>query len=131
MAEYRTMLDGPVMDPVMGAFSAGPITGLSRSVKAELTSWHIDPERLIRLNPRSVFRHTLTKATYEPFAQLRLRSVFPLLDLKQQLMEADRVALVGAANYILLVRRAPRTTRPPRRSWTTSRRTSRSWPSCR
>jgi hypothetical protein len=35
---------------------------------------------------------------------VRLKSVFPLLDLKQQLMEADRVTLVGAANFILLVR---------------------------
>ena len=106
MAGYLEMLVGEeAMDPVMGSFFAGPVTGLSRAHKAELTAWGIDPNRLILLNEKAVFRHTLTKATYEPFTQLRMRSVFGLLDLKQQVMEADRVSLVGAANYILLVKK--------------------------
>lgn len=105
-SEYVAMHDGMrPFDPVMSEFFAGRVTGLSHELKGMLSSWQINPERLIWLNPRNVFRHTRTKAPYEPFPTNRLKSVFPLLDLKQQLMEADRVSLVGAANYILLVKK--------------------------
>lgn len=105
-SEYVAMTDGMrPFDPVMSEFFAGRVTGLSMEAKSQLAAWKINPERLIWLNPRNVFRHTRTKAPYEPFPAVRLKSVFPLLDLKQQQMEADRVSLVGAANYILLVKK--------------------------
>lgn len=101
------VLPTEVQDAVMAEFFDGvvPLASLSRETKAQIGRWGMNPGRLIYLRPDRVFRYTRTKSTYEQFAQLRLKSTFPLLDLKQQLMEADRVALVGAINYILLVRK--------------------------
>lgn len=82
----------------------------SRHERAELAKFGVDTERLILLDPQLVRRHTLTRSDYERWAPVRLRSVFQLHDLRQQLMEADRVALVGAANYILLVKKGDKDT---------------------
>lgn len=71
----------------------------------ELLALGVDCKRLLELNPMYVWRHCVTKANYQRFPEVRLKSVFKLLDLKQQLMEADRVSLIGAANYILLVKK--------------------------
>lgn len=71
----------------------------------ELMELGVDTKRLLELNPMYVWRHCVTRANYQRFPEVRLKSVFKLLDLKQQLMEADRVSLIGAANYILLVKK--------------------------
>ena len=73
--------------------------------EAELMALGVDTKRLIELDPQYVWRHCVTKPSYARFPEVRLKSVFKLLDLKQQLMEADRVSLIGAANYILLVKK--------------------------
>lgn len=91
-------------DALMSALFTGRYTP-TREEEATLTKWGVDPKRLMEFNPDVVWRHTRTKAAYEPFADLRMKSVFRLLDLKQQLLESDRVMLVGAANYILLVKK--------------------------
>lgn len=97
--------EGNIYDPIMSQFFLGKVTGLSRDEKEDLTKLGVDPNKLMWLNPAAVFRWTLTKPDYARFPDIRLKSTFSLLDLKQQLMEADRVNLVGAANYILLVRK--------------------------
>jgi len=51
----------------------------------------------------SVFRHTLTKAQYERFASVRLKGVLPILDMKDHLRAADRAALMGNANFIVVI----------------------------
>lgn len=90
----------PSMDQlIIGKYTPDPIEA------TELSGLGIDPNRLLLLNPMRVWRHTLSRPSYAKWADVRLRSVFPLLDLKAQLREADRVTLVGAANYILLVRK--------------------------
>lgn len=71
----------------------------------ELVKLGIDPTKLLELNPQYVWRHTVTKPQYQRFPEVRIKSVFKLLDLKSQLMESDRVALIGAANYILLIKK--------------------------
>lgn len=76
-----------------------------RDEAAALTRLGVDPRRLIEFRQDVVWRHTRTRASHQPFADLRMKSVFRLLDLKQQLLESDRVMLVGAANYILLVKK--------------------------
>lgn len=100
---WMKLEDDPYLDPVMAEFMIGP-ADIDRDERRYLAGIGIDWRRLIELNPSRVFRITQTKMSYERFPDVRLRSVFPLLDLKQQLIEADRVTLVGAANYILLVR---------------------------
>lgn len=52
-----------------------------------------------------VFRHTATRQQYLPFADLRLKSIFELLDLKAQLRQMDRVFLVASTNFIILIKK--------------------------
>jgi hypothetical protein len=73
--------------------------------RMDLAAMGINPDRLLLVNPDFVFRHTTTKPDYQRFADIRMKSCFPLLDMKRQLLTADRAALIGAANYILLVRK--------------------------
>ncbi len=92
------------LDPTMAQLILGRYTP-SREEAIELGELGIDPKNLLELNPVRVWRHTLTRPSYSRWADVRLKSVFSLLDLKRQLREADRVSLVGAANYILLVKK--------------------------
>jgi len=101
--EFAAALAPVGQDPVMERFTTGPAT-VGKGEATYLQSIGIDPKRLLGLNPEMVFRLARTKASYERWPTVRLKSVFPLLDLKHQLMEADRVNLVGSANYLLLVR---------------------------
>lgn len=56
------------------------------------------------LNPAYVWRHTATRPQYQRFADVRLKSVFETLDLKVQLREMDRATLLGATNFIVLIK---------------------------
>lgn len=71
----------------------------------DLNSEEIPTDNLILLNRNYVFRHALTKSPYERWARLRMKSVFPLLDLKHQQREMDRAWLLGGINFIVLVTR--------------------------
>jgi len=95
---------GLVVDATMTELFQGKYTP-SKEEAAELNELGVSPDFLLELRPDRVWRHTATRSSYRRFADVRLRSTFRLLDLKQQLMEADRVNLVGAANYILLVKK--------------------------
>lgn len=98
------LADGTMQDAILSEFTQGQVLNLDKAEEMLLSGWGINTKRLLYLNPNAVFRVCRTKAPYERFPTLRLKSTFPVLDLKQQLIEADRVALVGAANFILLVR---------------------------
>lgn len=65
----------------------------------------IETGRLWLLNPEHVFSHTLTKSPFERWSRIRMKSIFPLLDLKHQLREMDRAWLLGGINFIVLVTR--------------------------
>lgn len=93
-------------DPTMDVLFIGQYTPPSGSEEeTELVKAGVDIKHLLEFNPQYVWRHTATKPDYSRFPEVRLKSIFKLLDLKQQLMEADRVSLIGAANYILLVKK--------------------------
>lgn len=62
-----------------------------------------DFTRMYLMHSRNVVRHTRTKPDHEPFPEVRLESVFELLDLKGQLRQADRAVLIGAAKFIVLI----------------------------
>lgn len=65
----------------------------------------IQVENLFLLNPTFVFRHTLTRSPFERWARIRMKSIFPILDLKHQLREMDRAWLLGGINFLVLVTR--------------------------
>jgi hypothetical protein len=92
------------VDPLMTTFFKGVYVP-REDEKTELTQWGVDCDRLLEINPDWVFRHCNTRPDYQKFADLRMRAVFPLLDLKRQLIASDRASLIGAANYILLIRK--------------------------
>ena len=62
-------------------------------------------DHLFFLNPDKVWRHTDTRPSYERFAICRMKSVFEILDLKQQLRQMDRAYLIGGTNFIVLVKK--------------------------
>ena len=98
----RSDLDSWRTDPWMSEIVLGPCT--LPATHKDLDKYGLDPAFLLELNPVNVWRHTNTKPDYAQWADIRMESVFPLLDLKQQLMAADRAALVGNARYMVLMR---------------------------
>jgi hypothetical protein len=71
--------------------------------RKELQELGVDPNRLWLMQPGSVFRHTLTKADYERFAPIRLKSALPILEMKGHLRASDRASLVGNTNFIIVI----------------------------
>lgn len=104
MGYWKDVEDGRLVDIDMQNFYLGQYKP-PREEKERLAKMGVPVDRLLLLNPEFVWRHTLTKGDYEAFPQLRMKSIFGLLDLKRQLVNADRASLVGAANYILLVKK--------------------------
>lgn len=77
----------------------------SREEKKLLGDLGVSTSELFLLNPQRVWRHTATRPQYRRFADVRLKSVFELLDLKHQLREMDRATLIGGTNFIILVKK--------------------------
>ena len=102
---YQAIVNGDLHDELMERFYTGQYIPRDGDELQELTSLQVDVSQLLLLDDRYVARHTTTRPDYCRFPDVRLRSVFRLLDMKQQLMESDRVTLIGAANYILLVKK--------------------------
>lgn len=73
--------------------------------RKQLGDLNIDPNNLFLLNEQRVWRHTVTRASYERFASVRMRAIFELLDLKAQLKQMDRAYLIGGTNFIILVKK--------------------------
>ena len=91
-------------DEVVNALFQGPYKPTDKE-EAEFGREDIPPDSLMLLNPDFVWRHTYTKTPFERWAKVRLKSIFPILDLKHQLREMDRAFLLGGINFIVLVTR--------------------------
>ena len=105
---YQSSYIGETIDPLMTTFFQGTYQpGLQEG--GELGALGVDVSKLLVMNPDWVFRHTLTKPDYERFGDIRLKSLFSLLDMKQHLMASDRALLIGSAKYILLIRKGETT----------------------
>lgn len=61
--------------------------------------------RTFLLNRRNVWRITATRPSYRRFADVRMESIFELLDLKHLLREMDRATILGSTNAIILVKK--------------------------
>lgn len=93
------------LDPEMNDFFIGRYRPSGEEVARFAEMGFGSTDRLLIMNPRYVRRYTTTRPDYELFADVRLKSAFAILDMKRQLMDQDRVNLVGAANFILLIRK--------------------------
>jgi hypothetical protein len=69
----------------------------------ELDRLGVDASNLWLLNPDNVFRHSLTRPGYARVAPIRMRSIYELLDMKQQLRQMERAHLIGGTNFIVLI----------------------------
>ena len=104
-ANFDQLLAGPnTSDLVVNSLIKGKYTPSREEKRSlqEMTGANLD--NLYTLDPKFVWRHTLTRPQYQRFADCRMVSVFELLDLKNQLREQDRTALLGGTNFIVLVR---------------------------
>jgi len=101
---FKKVKDRVLDDEVVSQILVGPYTP-SKAEADKLKSEDIPVDRLLLLNPVNIWSGTLTKATYERWARVRMKSVFPLLDMKHQLREMDRAFLLGGINFIVLVKK--------------------------
>ena len=104
IGHWQDVAEGRTVDLHMETFFVGRYLP-DAAEERRLQRMGVPTDKLLLMNPETVWRHTLTKGDYEAFPQLRMKSIFGHLDLKRQLMNADRASLIGAANYILLVRK--------------------------
>lgn len=63
----------------------------------------ISHDRLWLFKKEAAFRHTETKADYERYAVPRLKSILPLLEMKDHLRASDRASLIGSTNFIVVI----------------------------
>lgn len=107
-AEYdliKAVIDGnQASDPLIKQLMVKPYSP-DEVERRMLADDGINPARLYEMNEENVWRHTDTRSQYQRFATIRLRSVFELLDLKQQLRAMDRAHLLGGTNFIVLVKK--------------------------
>lgn len=93
----------PMDDEIVQRLVTGKYTP-SRAEILELQALGVpDVKNLYLLNPKNVFRHTLTHPAYERLAPIRMKSVFELLDMKAQLRQMERAHLVGGTNFIVVI----------------------------
>lgn len=104
LSVYEDVTKGNQYDAMVNNLFDGK-PNISQREREMLQREHIPVDKLVLLNPQYVFRHTLTRSTYERWAKVRMKSVFPLLDLKNQLREMDRAWLLGGVNFVVLVTR--------------------------
>jgi hypothetical protein len=91
-------------DDVVNSLFVGKYTPSEKEIQ-QFSNENIAFDNLVELNSDFVFAHTLTMAPYERWPRLRMKSIFPLLDLKQQLRAMDRAVLLGGINFIVLVKK--------------------------
>lgn len=96
--------DEPQDDLFAGSLFLGTYAP-SQAEAQKLEKEDIKTDKLVLLNPQYVWQHSLTKSPFERWSRVRLKSIFPLLDLKHQLREMDRAFLLGGINFIVLVTR--------------------------
>lgn len=103
------VLNGDSQDPIIESLIVTKYTPATDAERKELVDVLPDGrngvERLYLMNPNNVFRHTATKPGYQRFANVRMKSVFELLDLKHQLRQMDRSHLIGGTNFIVLIKK--------------------------
>jgi hypothetical protein len=89
--------DGTVLQLIEGKYNPTP------QDKAACAELDIDSSRLWLFKENAVFRHTLTRAHYERFAPVRLKSVLGILEMKEHLRASDRASLIGNTNFIVVI----------------------------
>jgi len=104
---FLEIFQGNQQDETVLNMFDGPYRATAQEM-SHLTDAHRGPTNQVYLwlfKKDAVFRHTLSRAQYERFAAVRLKSILPLLDMKAHLRASDRAALIGATNFIIVLKR--------------------------
>jgi hypothetical protein len=104
---FELIFGGQMTDPVVEKMFDGPYAPTVKE-SAYLTANHRGPSNKIYcwlFKKDALFRHTLSRSQYERFAAVRLKSALPILDMKAHLRASDRSALIGATNFIVVLKR--------------------------
>lgn len=104
MWHFGAVASGERIDPLMQMFFLDKYVP-NEWERFDLDQMGVDSHNLLLMNPDMVWRHTFTRRDYERFPDVRLKNIFPLLDMKRHLLRSDRATLIGMANYILLIRK--------------------------
>jgi len=99
---FKAIFDGEIADGTVRQLIEKKYSP-SKSEIRELEAIGVDPLNLWLMKKDAVFRHTLTRASYERFAPVRLRSALPILEMKSHLRASDRASLLGNTNAIIVV----------------------------
>lgn len=100
----KVVKDRVLDDKVVEQILLGPYEP-PKSEADKLSGEGVPIDRLLLLNPENVWSGGLTKASYERWTRVRMKSIYPLLDMKHQLQEMDRAFLLGGINFIVLVKK--------------------------
>lgn len=100
--QFVSIRNGQERDPVVEEIVVGPYTP-DRVEAAELAELGIDAGNLWLLDPKRVFRHTATVPGYRRVAEVRMKSIFELLDMKHQLRQMERAHLLAGSNFIVVI----------------------------
>lgn len=104
---FRRVFEGRGSDPLVLKMFDGPYvpTPLELAVLSDSHKGPTNKAYLWLFKKDAIFRHTLSRAHYERFASIRLKSALPVLDMKSHLRASDRAALIGATNFIIVLKR--------------------------
>lgn len=100
----QAVMNGDREDPLIRQLLAHPYEP-DETERRLLAADDLPADRLWLMNPERVFRHSSTRSHYNRFAPVRMKSLFEILDLKRQLRGRDRAHLLGAMNYIVLIKK--------------------------
>lgn len=99
---FGSITNGELRDEVVEELVTGRYTP-DRDEAAELDGLGYNTSSMWLLDPTKVFRHTLTVPGFRRVAEVRLKAIFELLDMKHQLRQMERAHLIGGTNFIVLV----------------------------
>lgn len=63
----------------------------------------VDHNRLWLFRKDALFRHAMTRSQYERYSPVRLKTILPILEMKQHLRASDRASLIGNTNFIVVI----------------------------
>lgn len=91
---FGSITNGELRDEVVEELVTGRYTP-DRDEAAELDGLGYNTSSMWLLDPTKVFRHTLTVPGFRRVAEVRLKAIFELLDMKHQLRQMERAHLIG------------------------------------
>lgn len=103
----RALAQANTSDLIVTQLLKGPYkaTLKEQQLIQDLTGESLMTYQTYLLDPDNVWRITSTRPDYQRFADVRMESVFELLDLKHQLRAMDRASLIGSTNAVILVKK--------------------------